>query len=804
MKTPVLGGAEEFVNKERIEFFLVSKVKDHRVNGKSIIFRCQAAPQVGTLFDAGGYFLNIYKEDKSKKAKEVTVRLDICSPYTFRLRMNEGSKIIEKKTPMVINDFKEPVKFTVTGKRKKIVIKTEIITIHVSLEPWDICAQDINGNLFFKEKRTDPWKVTDFIPLALAIDPETGQKAVFESVECGHDEHFYGLGEKFGYIDKRNQPIDTDNADCVCTMSQRSYKNIPFHMSTKGYGLYLNSSHKIHYRMATHSYNSCTFQLRSSLLDYYVIYGPSFKDILSRYTDITGKSPVPPKWSFGLWMSRGSYTTRKITEEVADKLRKRDIPCDVLHLDTAWFKKDWVCDLRFSKERFPNPGEMFEKLKEKGFKVSLWQFNCVPKGSANYKPGKQKGYFVKKSDGSVYHVGQKPLAIIDFTNPEAVDWYVNKLRRLIKMGAAVIKTDFGEGIPSDGIYAYEDGNRMHNLYPLFYNKPIFEMIEEETGRGIVWARSAYAGSQRWPVHWAGDPVSDFPSLAACLRGGLSLGLSGFTYWSHDIGGFQGTPSKELYIRWAQVGFFSSHARCHGAGNDNAREPWAYGQDAEKIFRNILKLRYRLIPYIYSNAYQCSELGLPMLKAMVLEFPDDPTTYSIDDQYLFGDSFLVAPILDENNRRKIYLPEGNWTDYWTKKIYRGRQWIQYEASLEIIPLFVRAGSIIPMGPDMSYIGQKECDPITLDVYLGSVGEFKYRDDHEEFRILLNSKKNKIEIKISKTTHRFVIKINNIREPSLVKVRGKKLETRKWTYLKKRGIVNIPVEANGGSIKMEVFL
>jgi alpha-D-xyloside xylohydrolase len=304
------------------------------------------------------------------------------------------------------------------------------------------------------------------------------------------------------------------------------------------------------------------------------------------------------------------------------------------------------------------------------------------------------------------------------------------------MGAATIKTDFGEGIPEDGVFKNIEGRRFHNLYTLVYNSTIAEAIREETGEHIVWARSGTAGSQRYPVHWGGDSQCSWAGLAGTLKGGLSLGLSGFAFFSHDIGGFIGRPSPELYVRWAQLGLFSSHSRCHGAGNTNSREPWSFGEEAERIFKKYDTLRYRLLPYIYDQALKCSRTAKPMLRHLVLEYPDDPNVRGLEDEYMFGDSFLVAPVLaplDETRQRRLYLPAGVWVDYWTKETIESRgEWINRPVDLETMPLYVKAGSVIPYGEEKQSTNNEIGSIVLLEAYRGADGALDYNDGQTAFQ------------------------------------------------------------------------
>jgi alpha-D-xyloside xylohydrolase len=521
-------------------------------------------------------------------------------------------------------------------------------------------------------------------------------------------------------------------------------------MSSRGYGLFLNTSNPLHYRVGELEHTALSVTIEGTeLVDAFLIYGPSLNQILSRYTDITGKPAVPPKWSFGLWMGRISYNTQDQVEQVAADLRAHQIPCDVIHIDTGWYDEDWQCDLEFGSHNFPDPARMLQRLHEAGFRTSLWQWPNMVLTSEMFAEGRDGGFLVKRENGEPYiYTGFGPDAgLIDYSNPEAVAWVGEKFRRLFAMGVAAIKTDFGEGAPINAVYHDGDAMAMHNRYPLLYNAAVFNMTTAAhgPGQGIVWSRSAWAGSQRYPVHWSGDGIARFEDLACVLRAALSFGMSGFPFYSHDIGGFSGIPSPELYVRWAQLAFFGSHVRCHGMP---PREPWGYGEEAERIFRRYDNLRYRLLPYIYSEAVKCGQSSLPMMRPLFLSFPDDLQTWTIEDQFMFGDNILVAPVLDAGSARRVYLPAGRWVDYWRKEQLEGGRWHLVDAPLERIPLFVRVGAIIPMGPLQQYVDEKPLDPLQVEIW-GPVaaGEYTVFDDcYEPITIRYRETENGLDVEV----------------------------------------------------------
>jgi alpha-D-xyloside xylohydrolase len=713
------------------------------------------------------------------------VKLEFYTPQIIHYSMLPFDST-PKESYIPLKKDLEPVDIQVEEDMYSVWVKTSEVRVKISKSPFSINFYDKEGNLITRE---EPLDVT--VSGSYAVEPvgfwAAGHEvtSTVETMFLSPDENFYGLGEKFTPFDKKGQEILTWNSDAYGVMTEKAYKNVPFFMSTKGYGIFVNSPSKIVFRMGSKSNVSYSFEAMDSTLDFYFIYGPNFKDILYRYTELTGKAPIPPKWSFGLWMSGGFqdiYRTRASFERLCEELRRQDIPCDVIHIDCFWEKVGTWCSFEWDKEAFPNPEDMIKKIKADGFKISLWENSYIPTGTKMYDEGAEKGYFLKKSNGSIYLIdpwyGPNPMALVDFTNPETIKWYKEKHKPFFDMGVDVMKTDFGEAVPEDAIfYNGETGARMHNIYSLLYNKTVFEATEENTGRrGLVWGRSGYAGSQRYPTCWSGDPSCTFTSMAAVMRGGLSLSLSGFPFWSHDIGGFgtpqAGKPTPELFVRWAQFGLFSPHSRCHGT---TRRDPWDFGDEALKIFRFYVKLRYKMLPYIYSYAYMASRTGLPLVRPLFLEWQEDINTYDKDLQYMFGSELLVAPIYDEKGRRPIYLPKGKWIDYWSGEEHDGPITLDYKAPLHILPLFVKGNSIIPLGPEANFIEEKPFDQIMLDIYLYNETKFTLYDEEViEIAATKNDDEIRLNIGESKNVRAWTAKFNKTKSPGQVKANGGNLK------------------------------
>jgi alpha-D-xyloside xylohydrolase len=721
-----------FLGDPPIPVELIAEVIDYAVDGRGVTFRCASKRYLPQLHNYYGSLTETVW-DAPTPGQPVTVRMDVCTPEIVRIRIVRGDDVPENALPMVVGVFDDEGLFSVTEHSSTIVLETSAIRVASIREPWQIVVTTLTGDLIWQTRPIDveglrrpseqwnpPQQRWIFLhryayPTGTADHGE--RKHSFLSFDLHYDEHIYGFGESYGRLDKRETYQALWIQESFSNASPASYKRTPFFMSSRGYGLYFNTANAVRCRVGDLEHTAFSVIVDdTNLLDLYFMYGPLLRDILPRYTSITGQPAVPPKWTFGLWMARISYNRQDQVESVARELRQHRIPCDVIHIDTDWYEKDWQCDLEFGPSKFPDPRGMTSRLAEMGFKVSLWQWPNMVVTSEMFFEGYEQGYLAKKPNGKpwIYPGFEIDAGYIDYSNPEAVTWVQGKIRKLFEQGIAAIKVDFGEGASPDAVHASVSGEQIHSLYPFLYNKALWDVSEEYFGQGnaVLWARAAWAGSQRFPVHWSGDGVARYEDLACVLRAALSFGLSGFPFYSHDIGGFSGVPSPELYVRWAQFGLFSSHSRAHGMP---PREPWAYGEEAERIFRQYADLRYSLMPYIYSEAICCGRSSLPMLRALVLEYQDDLNTYTIEDQYLFGSSLLIAPILDESNRRRVYLPLGLWTDYWTKQVIPGGRWIHVEAALDTMPMYVREGAIIPYGPPLQYVDEKPLDTLRVEIY-----------------------------------------------------------------------------------------
>jgi len=514
----------------------------------------------------------------------------------------------------------------------------------------------------------------------------------------------YGLGERFGPLIKNGQTVDIWNADGG-TASEQAYKNIPFYMTNKGYGVFINDPGKVSLEIGSEKTSRVQFCVGGEVLEYFIIYGPGPKAVLERYTALTGRPAMPPEWSFGLWLST-SFTTsydEKTVMSFINGMEERKIPLSVFHFDCFWMRGFNWCDFTWDKETFPDPAGMLSRIKAKGLKICVWINPYIAQRSALFQEGKKGGYFLKHQDGSIYQTDQwqAGMAIVDFTNPDAVKWYTGHLERLMDMGVDCFKTDFGEKIPDDAVYFDKgDPQRHHNFYTFLYNKAVFELLERKRGKGeaCLFARSATSGGQRFPLHWGGDCESTFEAMAETLRGGLSLSLSGFGFWSHDIGGFEGIPNAALFKRWLAFGLLSSHSRLHGS--HSYRVPWSVDeggdtrpteQSATEVCRFFAELKKRLMPFILKAAKEAHEKGVPVLRAMFLEFPEDPSCAYLDRQYMLGSDLLVAPVFSEDGEVTYYLPQGEWKQYLTGETVKGGCWKTEKHGFLSMPIYVRSGA-----------------------------------------------------------------------------------------------------------------
>ena len=597
------------------------------------------------------------------------------------------------------------------------------------IEMTDSAAELTSGGLTVRVTKGDSWGVafragaetlTGSGWRALGFVDTPDGRYIHEQLSLGVGEYVYGLGERFTPFIKNGQVVDIWNEDGG-TASEQAYKNIPFYLTNRGYGVFVNHPEKVSFEVGSEKVERVQFSVPGENLDYFVIYGPTPREIVERYTALTGRPALPPAWSFGLWLSTSfttDYDEATVTGFIRDMANCK-IPLHVFHFDCFWMREFNWTDFVWDKRVFPDPAGMLKRLKEQyGLHICVWINPYIAQRSVLFDEGLAGGYLLKRPDGTVWQwdMWQAGMGIVDFTNPAACAWFASKLDALMEMGVDTFKTDFGERIPTD--VAWFDGSdphKMHNYYTQLYNQTVFEAIKAKRGEGdaVVFARSATAGGQQFPVHWGGDCTATFESMAESLRGGLSLHLSGFGFWSHDIGGFEQTASADVYKRWCAFGLLSSHSRLHGS--TSYRVPWVYDEEAVDVLAKFTRLKASLMPYIYQTAVQAHQFGTPMLRPMMLAFPGDPACETLDRQYMLGDSLLVAPVLREDSLVDYYLPAGIWTNFLTDEVVSGGSWRREKMDYLSIPLWVPENSVIPVGarddrPDYDY-----AEGVTLHIF-----------------------------------------------------------------------------------------
>ncbi len=697
------------------ELVAPKQVRSHSVDGNTVLFRVEAGaglvPVSIGLYERG---LVRYRLLPREPVHDLVEPSALAAPARLEVR-RDGDRLVMAGGGVRVEAALDAWRVAVFSEGERRARLAEL--------PLDLDAHD--------DPISEPtgYRIRDGSPhtarLNLALDPH---------------EAYYGLGEKHTALQRRGQRVVCWNVNPYGAGRETAYKNIPLLLGSRGTGLFLNETCRSTWDIGAASNFSLSIDVDGPGFDLFVIVGRDLKAALGRYADLTGHASLPPRWSFGLWISpfgeqRLSRTGMNQQEllELADTIRERGLPCDLIHLDPYWMGDRQLCHFEWDRDQYPDPAALVAALRQKGFRVCLWEHPYLEKGGAIYEEAARGGYLLKRPDGSVYDTHLVYVApsrraqytesfyalggVVDFSNPAAVEWYKGKHRPHLEMGVATFKSDFGEMAPEDAVFANgRTGREMHNIYPLLYNRAVFEVIGEYQERPVVWGRSGYAGSQKYPVQWSGDPIADFKNLAATIRAGLSYGLSGVPFWTFDLGGFKGQPTTAAYVRWAQVGLLLSHSRFHGT---TPRLPWYYGEEAAGIIRDWVRLRYRLLPYIYSVAADAVRTGLPVMRPLALEFPADPGSTATDLQFMLGPSLLVAPVLDESGEVSIVLPPGTWHDYFTGERLKGPQRLERTCALAQLPLFVRDDAILPFCADDCTVSEL-WDPLGVEIYPAAAG------------------------------------------------------------------------------------
>ncbi|NJP91312.1 alpha-xylosidase [Nonomuraea sp. FMUSA5-5] len=637
------------------------------------------------------------------------LRVDLSSPMpdVIRVRTVHFAGSVPASPAFDVRDDRPDVKIAVDG--EEAALTSGDLTVRVRRDaPWEMTFSAGGRELTRSAGKS----------LGLMRDPDERHFMV-EQLRLSAGELVYGLGERFGPLVRNGQSVDIWNEDGG-TSSEIAYKNVPFYLTNRGYGVFVNHPGRVSFEVGSETVSRVQFSAEGHDLEYLIIHGPTPADILRRYTALTGRPALPPAWSFGLWLST-SFTTdydEATVTAFVDGMAERDLPLSVFHFDCFWMRRFRWCDFVWDPEVFPDPEGMLRRLKERGLRVCLWINPYIGQASELFEEGAAAGHLLRRPDGTVWQDDhwQAGRALVDFTSPAAREWYAGKLRGLLDMGVDAFKTDFGERIPTDVVHADgSDPERMHNYYSLLYNQTVHDVLAQRRGPGeaVLFARSATVGGQRLPVHWGGDCESTFEAMAESLRGGLSLGLGGFGFWSHDIGGFEGRPDPAVFKRWVAFGLLSSHSRLHGSGS--YRVPWLFDEESVDVLRAFTRLKARLMPYLYGAAVQAAAEGLPMMRAMHLEFPHDRGCDHLDAQYLLGPDLLVAPVLSADGDISYYVPEGVWTRLLDGTTVTGPGWRGERHGFDSLPLLVRPGAVIATGarddrPDYDY-----ADGVTLHAY-----------------------------------------------------------------------------------------
>lgn len=648
----------------------------------------------------------------------VNLTIEITSPLpeVIRVKAFHYAGVVKKSPEFEVSTQDLPLTYENT--EEEIIVSNGSLQLVINKKNWSMQYRRDNEVL-----TKSGWRDLGYVKTnwkGLAYDNGGDEDTYFnQQLSLTVGEQVYGTGERFTNFIKNGQTIDIWNEDGG-TSTEQSYKNIPFYLTNKGYGVFVNHPEKVSFEVASENVKKVGFSVPGESLDYFFINGPSMKEVLERYTALTGRAPLPAPWTYGLWLST-SFTTNydeKTVLSFIDGMAERDIPLKVFHFDCFWMKDFHWTDFVWDSRVFDNPTALLKKIKDRGIKVCVWINPYIAQESCLFEEGMENGYLLKRPNGNVWQwdMWQPGMAIVDFTNPAACKWYADKLAGLVDMGVDCFKTDFGERIPTDVVYHDgSDPQKMHNYYTQLYNKCVYDLLVEKKGaeEAVLFARSATVGGQKFPVHWGGDCWSDYESMAESLRGGLSLMMSGFAYWSHDIGGFENTSTADVYKRWCAFGLLSSHSRLHGS--TSYRVPWAYDDEAVDVVRFFTKFKAKLMPYLYKTSVDATQTGVPTMRAMVLEYTDDITCHYLDKQYMLGDNLLVAPILNDEKMGIFYLPEGTWTEVLTNEVIQGGKWIRKEYDYFSLPLLAKENSVVALGnvddtPEYEY-----AKDVTLNVY-----------------------------------------------------------------------------------------
>ncbi len=647
------------------------------------------------------------------------IKLDFIDDRTVRVRMITTPIVPQdemQSDPMFSDEFKARWSsisgnngWTASENATGVTYKNGNGSIEIQKYPWRLIIRDASGKVLTQTRAiidNDSTQVK-LLPFCFIKRGADNSRSINPVFLLSPGERIFGCGESFTQLNKVGQKVHLYVTDPQGPETDGMYKPVPFYFSNRGYGIFMHTSAPVTCDFGASYIGAQRLFMGDETMDFFIFLGQP-KDILNAYTNVTGKSPMLPLWTFGTWMSRITYFSQEEGLDIAKQLRSHKIPSDVIHFDTGWFGVDWQCDYQFAKDRFPNPVAMLKTMKKDGFHVCLWQLPYFTPKNRYFEEIVSNGMHVRNAMGGMPYED----AVLDLSNPKTVKWYQEKIGGLIQQGVGAIKCDFGEAAPFNGLYASgKTGFYEHNLYPLRYNMALWNAVKDYSGEGVIWARSAWAGSQRYPLHWGGDAATNNIGMLGDLRGGLSFGLSGFSFWSHDMGGFVTASPEDIYRRWLPFGFLSSHTRAHGAP---PTEPWLISESFTDAFRACAEMKYQLMPYVFAQAKDCSERGLPMVRALFVEYPDDPGAWLVEDEYLFGSQILVAPLLESGDSRVCYLPRGKWIDYQSGQVYEGGYQTIRAGKIPCV-ILVRDGSLIPHVPVAQSTDKIDWDKVEMKSY-----------------------------------------------------------------------------------------
>ncbi|GAB3650133.1 glycoside hydrolase family 31 protein [Echinicola sediminis] len=735
---------------------------------------------------------------------EKTLKLQFHSPEVFRARTSFDVHFREDFSYMLKQQDFDLIAVKTTEEEENYLFQTSRMEVKVDRASLKLSVYDREGNLVSGEQLEDG---------------EGGAfnkgKTVGAVKSLTPDEHFFGFGERMDFIDRRGKKVALNvgrglgrpHIIGAYNVLEANYAPVPFFMSTKGYGIFFHNSFATHWDLGSSSNEHLSFEAEGGELDYFFMYGPDFSKLLYHYTGLTGRSPLLPRFAHGLHVgtySGGTWGHEEMTSthyvvELARKYREKGIPFDLLHLDSTWrmFGKNGGSGATSFewRETFKDPKSMFDSLY--AMDVNMVGLHVRPRfDNGNYlnllDQAREKGHVYPEENG--------PGEFVNVFDQDAVDWWwENGVMRIAEIGAMFLKTDEGSAFGRKANESNktgpttEEARRLHNVFPIAYAKAPYEKFKEHNGmRGINHTREGYAGIQRYPFVWAGDWPSEWQYYAPVVKAGINMGLSGVGYWSHNMGGFEHLADPELFSRWVQFGMFSPVAHVFGMDHPGYKEPWNYGEEAEMIFTKYDKLRYRLIPYIYGTAFQQYKTGKPIMRGLVLEHQEDYNTYNVDDQYYFGDQMMVCPVLTKDAQtRTVYLPEGTWFDYWDGTRYEGKAYYNIVCPMEKLPIFVKAGAIIPMQDEVEYDNKTPYGAITFEIFPGDSSSYQlFEDDgiseeymeggYSETQVTLEGAGEGININIEKAKgdykpveRSYIIKVHVDKRPNTVGLAGKTL-------------------------------